>query len=109
MMEFVPQVAGAAVLRHSVAMALLQSVADTTAVPADDSVPMRFDEFDEILDRLQPAAFRAVAPAPQIPGRLPGVQVVGTGHLLARQPVCAVVRCLDLAPSPWMDSGSSCP
>lgn len=37
------------------------------------------------------------------------VRVIGTGHLLARQPVCAVVRCVDLAPSPWMDSGSSCP
>ena len=29
--------------------ALQQSVTDPTVVPADDSVPMRFDEFDEIL------------------------------------------------------------
>jgi hypothetical protein len=36
---------------------------------------MRFDELDEILDRLQPAMFRPVAPAPQISVGLLGVAV----------------------------------
>lgn len=32
-----------------------QSVADAAVVPADDPVPVRFDELDEVLHRLQPA------------------------------------------------------
>ena len=53
-----------------------KSIADAAVVPAHDPVPMRFDEPDEVLHRLQPAAFRAVAPAPQIPGGLGAVALV---------------------------------
>jgi hypothetical protein len=43
-----------------------QAVAQVVFVPGDDAVPVVFDQGDELLDRLQPGAFRAGAPAPQV-------------------------------------------
>jgi hypothetical protein len=49
-------------------------------------VPVVVDQGDELLDRLQPRAFRPVAPAPQVGGGVAGVLVVEGLEVLSPAP-----------------------
>ena len=53
------------------------------ACQAMTGVPVLFDEGDEVFDGLEAGAFRAVAPASQVLGRVAGVLVVEGLEVLA--------------------------
>ena len=60
-----------------------QAVGQVVFVPGDDALPVLLDQGDELLDRVQAGAFRAVAPAVQVLGGVAGVLVVEGLEVLA--------------------------